>query len=146
MSKNEPERLRVLKPAPPLKAPRRLQVAMPSKTQKTGVPAGREAERAALASLEGWTILEQNYRCRQGEVDIIARDGDTLVFIEVKARSHGVCGSPGEALTALKMSRIRRAGLTYLAKSAYTGSVRFDVILRAQDDLPLEHIRDAFSA
>ena len=106
-----------------------------------------EAEAAVVQSIsdQGWRVLERNFRRRRGEIDIIALDGDTLVFIEVKARSSELCGHGAEALTGLKRSRIRRTALGFLAKHPHQGPIRFDVIYLDAETNHLEHLRDAFS-
>ena len=71
---------------------------------------GTEYEQKTAEYLEslGWKILERNYRCRIGEIDLIALDGRTLVFVEVKYRRSGACGSPGEAVNEEKQHTIYR--------------------------------------
>ena len=71
---------------------------------------GSRYEKLAARYLEqkGMDILELNYRCRTGEIDIIARDGEYLVFVEVKYRSGASFGDPSEAVTAKKQERIRK--------------------------------------
>jgi putative endonuclease len=111
---------------------------------------GNEGERATAEYLRarGYHILEHNFRCRGGEVDLIALDGATLVFVEVKLRRSGARGAPIEAVTALKQSRIRKAAQTYLA---YSGrmfhSIRFDVvsIMKSGKNTDITHLRAAFS-
>ncbi len=93
--------------------------------------AGNAGERAAAAFLRarGYHVLEHNFRCRGGEIDLIALDGGTLVFVEVKLRRTLSRGAPIEAVTALKQGRIRRAAQTYLAFSGQVfPRIRFDVI------------------
>ncbi len=62
----------------------------------------------------GYRILETNYRCRKGEVDIVARDGDCLVFVEVRTRSGPGFGTPEESVTAAKQHRLVSVALSYL--------------------------------
>jgi len=91
---------------------------------------GRAAEEAAAALLQqqGWQILRRNYRTRRGEIDLIARDGATIVFVEVKARCAGETSSL-EAVDARKRRRIVRAALEFLASRRLRGvAVRFDVV------------------
>lgn len=80
--------------------------------------AGRAGEDAAVRQLEtaGYRILERNYRCRLGEVDIVARDGDFLCFVEVKARSGAAYGGPLEAVERRKQSQVRRVATYYLGR------------------------------
>lgn len=77
----------------------------------------------------GMQILERNYRCPLGEIDIVARDGDTLVVCEVKTRRGRSYGSPLEAVTVRKARRLRRlAGYWLEAHQASPPSVRIDVV------------------
>jgi putative endonuclease len=110
---------------------------------------GKEAEDRACRFIEaqGYRILERNFRTRFAEVDIIAREGDTLVFLEVKARKSLRRGSPGEAVTPLKQDRLVLAASWYLAGRRLDGiRVRFDVVtvLEEQNDVTLRLIRNAF--
>lgn len=83
---------------------------------------------AYLAHL-GYEILEYNFRCRSGEIDIIAKDGNTLVFCEVKFRSSNLCGEPEEAVNLKKQRVISRCARFYLAlKRQWNVNCRFDVI------------------
>ncbi|GAA0518871.1 UPF0102 protein [Saccharopolyspora subtropica] len=92
---------------------------------------GIEGERLAAAVLEqrGLTVLERNWQCPQGELDIIATDGDTVVCCEVKARSGVDYGGPLHAIGPEKINRIRGAARAWLAERALVGCpVRFDVV------------------
>jgi len=111
---------------------------------------GTEGERSAAAYLSnrGYHILERNFRCPSGEVDIIALDGSTLVFVEVKERGSLARGSAIEAVTALKQSRVKKAAQVYLV---YSGRVfhriRFDVIaiMRSKGRAGITHLKSCFS-
>ncbi|MFC7447237.1 YraN family protein [Rhodococcus daqingensis] len=96
----------------------------------------------------GMTILERNWRCRYGELDLIARDGDAVVFVEVKTRSGRGFGTPAEAVTFAKQGRIRRlAGLWLSGQPHGWRQVRFDVIavvVESGRDPVLEHLRAVF--
>jgi putative endonuclease len=98
----------------------------------------------------GFRILERNFRCKGGEVDIIARDpGDrSLVFIEVKARRGLSYGVPQLAVTPFKQRQISKAALTWLAKNRLLDhNARFDVIaILLHTDCPhaIDHIKNAF--
>lgn len=83
----------------------------------TGAALGRHAEAMAAAWYEeqGWRIVDRNWRCRYGEIDLVVHDGDTLAFCEVKARSGELFGAPEEAVTPIKRSRVRRAARAWLA-------------------------------
>jgi len=77
---------------------------------------------------QGYRILERNYRCRLGEIDIIAREGRTVVFVEVKARSSGRFGLPQEAVGPRKRRRMTAIALHYLQSRGWLGEpARFDV-------------------
>ncbi|NBH72446.1 YraN family protein [Clostridiaceae bacterium] len=92
---------------------------------------GNRYEMLAAGYLEGKgvKILEQNYHSRTGEIDLIGRDGDFLVFIEVKYRKDARQGDPLEAVTAIKQDHIRRTAQYYLYSHRY-GDIpcRFDVV------------------
>lgn len=96
----------------------------------------------------GMEIVERNWRSRHGEIDLIAADGDGLVFVEVKTRTGTAFGLPAEAVTATKQRRIRLLGLEWLRESErHWGRVRFDVvsILLVRGTAPrIEHIEGAF--
>ena len=98
----------------------------------------------------GYRIVERNFRCKGGEVDIIARDpGDkSLVFIEVKARTGLSYGVPQLAVTPFKQRQISKAALTWLSKNRlHDHNARFDVIailLHTGGQHAVEHIKNAF--
>jgi putative endonuclease len=79
---------------------------------------GRQGEEIAAQALEahGYALVERNWRCPAGEVDIVARDGETWVFVEVKLRQGEDFGSPEEAVTGAKQERLLQAALVYLAE------------------------------
>lgn len=93
---------------------------------------GRAGEEAAARHLtdRGYTIVERNWRCRSGEIDLIAHEGTTLVFIEVRSRSNPVrFGTAVEAITPRKCRQVREVANYYLRQQArFERSVRFDVI------------------
>ncbi len=90
---------------------------------------GAYGERVAARAFEaaGMRIVERNWRCRQGELDIVAIDGDCLVFAEVKTRRGNAYGAPAEAVTAAKAARLRRLVGAWLAAHA-DPMVRFDQV------------------
>ena len=109
---------------------------------------GDYGERLACRYLTdiGFTILERNWRCARGEIDIVAVDGSCLVICEVKTRSSAAFGAPFEAVTPTKARRLRRlAGLWLSQTERRPGhDVRIDVIsiLRPEGSRPrLEHLR-----
>lgn len=107
-----------------------------------------EAIAAAYLGRRGFDIIERNFRCKGGEVDIIARDGGTYVFIEVKTRRNDYFGVPQEAVTPFKQRQISKAALTWLSKKKlYEAPARFDVvaiILSGAVVADVEHIANAF--
>lgn len=109
---------------------------------------GREGEDIALAFFrkKGYRIVEKNFRTAFGEIDIIARDRDVLVFIEVKTRADDSFGSPFEAVDRRKREKIRKVALCFMKKLKKEVPARFDVlsIENAGDDRRIEHIKDAF--
>lgn len=78
---------------------------------------GRQGEVLAAQAVEahGYVVVARNWRCAAGEIDLVARDGDTWVFIEVKARGGEGYGQPEEAVTAAKQTRLLRVAEAYLA-------------------------------
>lgn len=104
-----------------------------------------EAEALRYLTGQGMTVLEKNYRRAGGEIDLIVRDGDAIVFVEVKARRSPRFGAPAEAVTPAKMRHVVRAAMGYLQANRLLDSpTRFDVI--AIDGAALRHIRGAFDA
>lgn len=107
---------------------------------------GTEHEKQAAAFLkeQGYTILCANYRCRAGEIDLIARDGAYLVFIEVKYRTDESVGSGMESVDGRKQKRIVRSALWYLSekKISLDQPCRFDVVSILGSEITL--IKDAF--
>lgn len=92
---------------------------------------GKQAEDAAAAYLTslGFQVLARNYAIRGAEVDIIARDGDFIVFVEVKARSRGDHGAPREAVTREKRRRIGQGALRWLQETGLAeANIRFDIV------------------
>lgn len=92
---------------------------------------GRYGEDLAVRHLEhaGITVLERNWRCTLGELDVIARDGDCLVVCEVKTRRSTAYGTPVEAVTPRKARRLRRLALQWLdERQVFAPTIRFDVI------------------
>ena len=92
---------------------------------------GRFGEDVAVRHLValGMTVLERNWRCELGEIDIVARCGDVLVVVEVKTRATDAFGSPAEAVTARKAFRLRRLAARWLAEHPVSpAEVRIDVI------------------
>jgi putative endonuclease len=111
---------------------------------------GRFGEDVAAQFLHdaGLTILARNWRCREGEIDIVARDGEVLVFVEVKTRSSARFGDPAEAVDAVKAARVRRLAVRWLAEQdeRYWPQLRFDVVavLRGGGRPTVRHLEAAF--
>ena len=106
-----------------------------------------EQQAASFFRNLGYEILEQNYRRKTGEIDLIARDGRTIVFAEVKYRKCLSKGYPEEAVSAEKIRRIRRTAQWYLAEHRLPEqgtACRFDVVSIL--DQEIRHIRNAFGS
>ena len=107
--------------------------------------AGAQAERLAASFLEtrGLRILERNWRRRCGELDLVARDGGELVFVEVRLRRRGDFGGAAASITAAKRSRMIAAAELYLARLDRAPPCRFDaVLLDALDASRIEWLRN----
>ena len=108
---------------------------------------GAKAERAACRYLKrkGFRLLERNYRSGRHEIDLVMRDGDTVVFVEVKARSSADYGTPGEFVTPRKQRFLYLAAQTYLKQNRLIDEpARFDVIEVYLPNQDIVHIADAF--
>ena len=110
---------------------------------------GKEGEELAVSFLaeKGFEIVERNYRFGKGELDIIAREKDFLVFVEVKSRESLEYGLPEEAITKRKMAQIRKIAEAYLAEKSITNeNIRFDVvaILFLNKEVTITHYENAF--
>lgn len=115
--------------------------------QRRDLGAAGEAAAADFLSRQGYTILERNYRCPAGEVDLVALERGTLVFVEVKTRRRNDFGSPFEAVDARKQRRMERAAVHYIShRRLHSRDARFDVIgVYWENDQPrCEIIRNAF--
>lgn len=109
--------------------------------------AGRAAEKLAAEFLQrnGLQLLASNFKCRFGEVDLVLRDGDTMVFAEVRLRSHPGFGGASASITRAKQSRVARAAACYLQREHIDAPCRFDaVLLHRLDAAHIEWIRNAF--
>lgn len=112
---------------------------------------GKAGEGLACHYLEqqGLTLVERNFRCRRGELDLIMRDGDQLVFVEVRSRRKSGYGTPAETITKTKQNRLVRTALYYLQRRRWCSvSCRFDVIAitLGQNEDAVEWIKNAFQA
>ena len=115
-----------------------------------GQSSGRLAEEQAARFLErqGLSILARNFRCRGGELDLVCRDGATLVFVEVRLRRNAAFGGAGASITANKQRRVVLAARNYLATHGAASPAdrpcRFDCVLL--DGEKIDWLRDAFAA
>lgn len=111
---------------------------------KHEIGSGYEEIAAAYLAEAGYTVIARNFSDRHGEIDIIAREGEYLVFIEVKFRRDGRMGEPAEAVDVTKQQRIRRTAQYYLYKYGICQEMacRFDVVSILGKEITL--IRDAF--
>ena len=112
---------------------------------------GDEAESAAVRHLEsqGYRVLDRNYLCRQGELDIVAEQGELLCFVEVRMRSTAAWGDPSHTVSGAKQRRVVKAALRYLfERRVHDRAIRFDVIsvLGRGPKAKVEHIPNAFDA
>lgn len=109
---------------------------------------GRAGEELAGEFLrkKGYRVLEKNYRTCFGEIDLIARDRDVIVFVEVKTRSDESFGRPFEAVHPRKREKIRKTALWFLKRFKEEVPARFDVLsISVEDGKPIiDHIKDAF--
>lgn len=109
---------------------------------------GGQYEQKAVDYLRqlGYLILERNYNLRTGEIDVVAKDGQYYVFVEVKYRSNGKNGLPEEAIDVRKQRKITNTARGYLYKHRLSEDTpcRFDVVTILRDEIHL--IQDAFDA
>lgn len=117
-------------------------VSLSANKRQTGTSYEIKAEEYLLQ--KGYKILERNFRNRQGEIDIIAKDGEYFCFMEVKYRTTNEFGSPLEAVDFRKQNQIRKVALYYLMKNKLSEwtPCRFDVI--AFEGEKLTHVENAF--
>jgi putative endonuclease len=106
--------------------------------------AAAEAMAAAFLERKGLQILVRNYRCRLGEIDLIARDGATTVFIEVRQRTSSAFGGAAASITSIKKQRLLKAARHYLSGLRVTPACRFDALLIQGDPPSIAWVRDAF--
>lgn len=118
----------------------------PSLSQMSNPLPGRDAERQAEAFLEsrGLTPVARNWRCRFGEIDLVMRDGATLVFVEVRLRSRSDFGGAAASVTAAKQRKLLAAASQYLSGLRAMPPCRFDVVALSGPSRDPEWIRNAF--
>jgi ribonuclease HII len=112
----------------------------------TRIETGRKAEELAAAYLQakGLTVIEKNFRAKVGEIDIVAKDGDEVVFVEVRARGSREYGGAAASVDGPKRRKLIRAAALWLQARNWDGACRFDVV--AVDGGKLEHLPAAFDA
>ncbi len=110
------------------------------------IETGRKAEdlAASFLSAKGMTIVEKNFRAKVGEIDLVAKEGDEIVFVEVRARSSRDFGGAAASVGGAKRRKLIRAANLWLQARGWDGACRFDVV--ALDGARLEHIPSAFDA
>ena len=113
------------------------------------IETGRHGEELAVEFLKnsGFEILETNWRCHRLEVDIIAKDGDTLVFVEVKTRSYDYFGRPEVFVDKKKERHLAMAAAEYMELTGHQWAIRFDVVsvlLKNGGEWEVKHLPDAF--
>ena len=109
---------------------------------------GKIGEDIAYAYLleKGMLILERNWRYKRAELDIIAMDAKTMVFVEVKTRTDNILGSPENAVDTRKRQLMIRAAIAYMHHAKHEWTIRFDIIsIVLRNNMPqIDHIKDAF--
>ena len=110
---------------------------------------GKKGENLAVQFLKnkGYKILETNWRFRRSEVDIIAKDGAILIFVEVKTRSYDYFGKPASFVSARKKVLLQDAASAYMRKINHAWELRFDIIgilMPSPTDITINHFEDAF--
>ena len=112
----------------------------------TRIETGRKAEELAAVFLQakGLTIIEKNFRAKVGEIDIVAKDKDEIIFVEVRARASREFGGAAASVGGAKRRKLIRAASLWLQVRGWDGACRFDVV--AVDAGKLEHLPGAFDA
>ena len=115
-------------------------------TKKSEIGARGENEAVNFLLVNGYKVLQRNFRFARGEIDIIAQINKVLVFIEVKTRNQSNFGYPEDFVTELQQERIHLVAEEYIRISDWEDDIRFDVIaiLINEGDRQLEHFEDAF--
>ncbi len=108
---------------------------------------GKQGEEMATRFLQekGLTLVAKNYRHRRGEIDLVMRDRDTLVFVEVKLRRNANFGDPETFVDQSQAERIAEAADHYVHEMEWEGNIRFDIVaITLQPQITIEHFEDAF--
>ena len=111
-----------------------------------GTRRGSDAEAMAAEFLErrGLAIIARNYRCRLGEIDLVARDGGTTVFVEVRQRASSAYGGAAASITSAKRMKLLKAARHYISRLRTVPQCRFDALLIEGEPPRIEWIRNAF--
>ncbi len=106
---------------------------------------GEQAEALAAEFLRsrGLTVTDRNYRCRFGEIDLIARDGKTIVFVEVRSRTSAAYGGAAASINSAKRDRLLKTARHYLAAIHPLPPCRFDAVLLTGSSADIDWIRNA---
>ncbi len=113
----------------------------------TGSGAAGEAAAAKFLKKKGYKILERNYRKTYGEIDIIAKMGENIAFVEVKTRKSDLFGTPAEFVTVKKQKRIIKAAYTYIQQHNLDAEFTFDIVevyINGSKITEINHIQNAF--
>lgn len=109
---------------------------------------GEEGENIALHHLlkSGYTLLDQNWRCRKAEIDLIVKDGDVLVFVEVKTRKNNHFGEPEYFVSERQKALYRDAASQYMEDINHLWEIRFDIVsvIKNHEEVEITHFKDAF--
>jgi putative endonuclease len=118
---------------------------LPRPADKVSAAVGEAKERLACSYLEGrgLRLVARNYRCRRGEIDLVMRDADILVFVEVRFRRSSRFGTPAETVDTHKQRRLAAAAHHYLQQHPSALSCRFDVLAVGGNDR-IDWVRNAF--
>lgn len=109
-----------------------------------------EAQIAVYLRKKGYEVVAHSYHCRFGEIDLIAKKGKMLCFVEVKARTNLACGLPREYVTPSKQEKLRKTAAFYLAEKDLDCPVRFDVAevysdgMHSPESIRIEYLENAF--
>lgn len=117
---------------------------MPDQDRRHVRGAATETRAAQLLERAGFRILERNFRCRLGELDLVASQGTLLVLVEVRLRTHAAFGGAAASITAAKRRRLQLAARYLLMRRPQLArlNLRFDAILASAEDGPLEWLRN----
>lgn len=120
---------------------------MTTRDHRQGLGRRGEDLAASLLTAKGYDILDRNWRCETGELDLVARDGSCLAFVEVRTRRGRIMGSPEESITPAKQARLISLGDAYVQAHDWDGDWRIDVVAVEMDQrghlLRVDHYENA---